>query len=71
VYPWAHSDPEVDRLQKVAATVVGRGLKASRSELFDELLELTARSLGVPTPRRVSDRLDRAAVPYLNEPWYC
>lgn len=71
VYPWAHSDPEVDRLQKVAATVVGRGLKASRSELFDELLELTAHSLGVPTPRRVSDRLDRAAVPYLNEPWYC
>jgi radical SAM superfamily enzyme YgiQ (UPF0313 family) len=71
VYPWAHSDPEVDRLQKVAATVVGRGLKASRSELFDELLELTARSLGVATPRRVSDRLDRAAVPYLNEPWYC
>jgi len=71
VYPWRHSDPEVDRLQRVAATVVGRGLRASRSELFDELLALTAHSLGVPTPRRVSAALDRAAVPYLNEPWYC
>lgn len=71
VYPWVHSDPEVDRLQRVAATVVGRGLTASRSEVFDELLALTADSLGVPTPRRVSSGLGRATVPYLNEPWYC
>jgi radical SAM superfamily enzyme YgiQ (UPF0313 family) len=71
VYPWAHSDPDVDRLQQEAAAVVGRGLTASRSELFDELLALTADRLGVPTPHRISGRLDRAAVPYLNEPWYC
>ncbi len=71
VYPWTHADPDVDRLQQEAAAVVGRGLTASRSELFDELLALTAGRLGVPPPRRISSRLDRAAVPYLNEPWYC
>jgi hypothetical protein len=71
VYPWAHVDPAVDRLQEAAAAVVGRGLTSSRSELFDQLLALTAERLGVATPRRVSDAQHRAAVPYLNEPWYC
>ena len=71
VYPWVHVDPAVDRLQEAVAAVVGRGLTSSRSELFDQLLALTADRLGVATPRRVSDARDRAAVPYLNEPWYC
>ena len=71
VYPWAHPDPEVDRLQEAVAAAVGRRISASRSELFNELLALTADCLGVATPTRVSGSMDRAAVPYLNEPWYC
>lgn len=71
VYPWVHPDPEVDRLQVAASAVVGRGLAASRSDLFDELLALAAASSGVPTPARVSQPRARAAIPYLNEPWYC
>jgi radical SAM superfamily enzyme YgiQ (UPF0313 family) len=71
VYPWVHPDPEVDRLQVAASALVGRGLAASRSDLFDELLALTAASVGVATPARVSPSRARAAIPYLNEPWYC
>ncbi len=71
VYPWVHGDPQVDRLQAAASALVGRGLAVSRSDLFDDLLGLTADCVGVATPTRVSHARPRAAVPYLNEPWYC
>ena len=71
VYPWRHLDPRVDRLQGIAAGVVGRRLTASRSAVFDELLSLAAEQVGAPvSPRPVGAR-DRATVAYLNEPWYC
>ena len=71
VYPWRHPDPRVDQIQRAVARVVGRRLTASRSAVFDELLSLAAEEVGAPAARRPAGLRDRAAVAYLNEPWYC
>ncbi len=72
VYPWRHADPGVDELQMAAADLVGRRLNAPRSGVFDELWSLASRFLGrTGVERRRSGARARAAVPYLNEPWYC
>ena len=67
-YPWDHADPDVDALQASVATLVGRRLNAPRRELFDAIWQLA----GLPPGHRQDPGLlPRAAVPYLNEPWYC
>ena len=72
VYPWRHPDPRVDALQAEVIALVGRRPSASRRELFAEVWQLsherTGRAAGVPS---VPDVPVRAAIPYLNEPWYC
>ena len=67
-YPWRNADPDVDALQTSIAALVGRRLNASRREVFDAIWQLA----GIPPGER-QDRglVPRAAVPYLNEPWYC
>jgi hypothetical protein len=71
-YRWSHRDPAVDRLQESIAALVGRRLNAPRRELFDEIWRLAHEAAGLaPGARRDQDVLPRAAVPYLNEPWYC
>jgi radical SAM superfamily enzyme YgiQ (UPF0313 family) len=75
VYPWEHGDVEVDRLQRVAMAVVEResARGASRAEVFGRLWDLAVRAAGraaAPVPE-AAPRRDRAAVPYLTEPWYC
>ena len=70
VYPWHHRDPRVDQLQADVAAVVGRRISASRSAVFDELCALAADRIGRALVRAGGGRT-RAAVPYLNEPWYC
>jgi len=61
VYPWKHRDPEVDRLGAAAfRTVAGKG---TRSEIFRRIAELA----GLKDFHLVA----RAAIPYLDEPWYC
>lgn len=69
-YPWTHTDPAVDDLQKRAADLVGVRLSAPRSETFAQIWSLAhdvtndaAPDLPIPRPR--------TSVPYLNEPWYC
>lgn len=67
VWRWRHVDPEIDRLAAQAFAVVARGQKTGspRRQIFDELWALVAESappLILPS---------RAAIPYLNEPWYC
>ena len=71
-YPWAHETPAVDRLQESIVSLVGRRLNASRSELFAEIWRIAHDAAAIPAPAR-QDRgvLPRAAIPYLNEPWYC
>lgn len=71
VHPWRHADRRVDQLQEVVAAVVGRGLTRSRSAVFDELSALVAEQVGGTADRRPSGARNRAAVPFLNEPWYC
>ncbi len=68
-FRWTHRDPEVDRLHEEVGSLVGSRLTASRRQLFDAISDCAHERAGIPRPR--VPLLDRAAVPYLNEPWYC
>jgi radical SAM superfamily enzyme YgiQ (UPF0313 family) len=71
-YPWRHPDAAVDRLQEQIAALVGVRLNAPRAEVFARVWELAHAAAGTAAPpRRERGVLPRAAVPYLNEPWYC
>lgn len=67
VYPWRHGDPEVDGLASRAFQAVARLQKQNRtrSEIFREIASLAE------MPLENFDLIPRAAVPYLDEPWYC
>jgi radical SAM superfamily enzyme YgiQ (UPF0313 family) len=86
-YPWHHDDPDIDALQATIAKRVGVGNRdqgsgirdqagirdqgsapSGRRALFDEIRALAG---GAPLHTREPAMLDRAAIPYLNEPWYC
>jgi hypothetical protein len=71
-HKWVHSDRRVDRLQESIAAIVGRRLDAARRDVFKAIWEMAHDAAGaaVELPQTV-DVLPRAAVPYLNEPWYC
>jgi radical SAM superfamily enzyme YgiQ (UPF0313 family) len=71
-YPWTHADPRVDALQRDVSEMVGRRLPASRRAVFAGIWDLAHARAGVRAPdRQDADVVPRAAVPYLNEPWYC
>jgi radical SAM superfamily enzyme YgiQ (UPF0313 family) len=71
-YRWKHPDDRVDRLQRAVEETVGVRLGASRRELFDRIWSIAHQAAATPAPSRVApDLVPRAAVPYLNEPWYC
>jgi radical SAM superfamily enzyme YgiQ (UPF0313 family) len=67
---WRHEDPRVDALQKGVEQLVGQRLTVPRGELFAQVQAFACEAAGVPLRPDVP-RLARAAVPYLNEPWYC
>ena len=72
IYPWKHRDPAVDALQRSVEAIVGRQLMANREAVFSRIWELAHEAAALTPPlRRDSPRLARAAIPYLNEPWYC
>ena len=61
VYPWRHRDPGVDRLASEAFQIVAA--KGTRSQIFRRVAALVElRDFHLPA---------RAAIPYLDEPWYC
>jgi radical SAM superfamily enzyme YgiQ (UPF0313 family) len=66
-HQWQHADPSMDRLcsdlQKIVLAADRRG--ASRSETFGSIWQ---RAFGKPPDFML---VDRAAVPWLTEPWYC
>jgi radical SAM superfamily enzyme YgiQ (UPF0313 family) len=64
-YLWRHPDPAVDQLAASALKVAGSN--GSRSDLFAAMWELV---YDHPLPKQY-DRIGRAAIPYLDEPWYC
>ncbi len=67
VYPWVHSDPQVDRLgaRVFRAVAALQKQERSRSDIFAEICEIA----GMPLEN--FDLTPRAAIPYLDEPWYC
>ncbi len=72
-YTWTHPDARVDALQRDVLALVGRRLTASRIEVFDAVQALVRERAGAAHSgmRRDRPRVARAAIPYLNEPWYC
>lgn len=65
LHRWSHPVPEMDQLAAAALKVAaGKGL---RREIFARFWELAN---GERMPE-VFDLMPRAAIPYLNEPWYC
>jgi radical SAM superfamily enzyme YgiQ (UPF0313 family) len=69
-YPWRHTDPRVDALQAELTRLVGVAASTSRSEVFNAAWALAHERAGRPL-RRQPTLVARAAIPYLNEPWYC
>ena len=67
---WRHADPAVDALQRELEQLVGRRMNAPRAEMFGDVWDLAHGAAGTSAPPR-EPLLSRAAVPYLNEPWYC
>ena len=65
-YPWRHHDSRVDELQQTLMRTIGVSLTRSRRHVFGEVCALAGFTLP-PAP----DVPARAAIPYLNEPWYC
>ena len=71
-HPWTHPDPAVDALQAAVAALVGVRLNAARADVFARVWETAhAHAAVAAPPRRDQVLLSRAAIPYLNEPWYC
>ena len=67
---WRHEDPRVDALQQQIERLVGQQLTPPRGERFARVRELAYAASGLIPPAR-PPLIVRAAVPYLNEPWYC
>ncbi len=73
-YPWHHTDPRVDELQRdIEAVVEHAGDDASRREIFAQAWELLRGRLDHPAAALppVTPGRPRATIPYLSEPWYC
>jgi len=64
-YRWRYPDPEMDEFAARIFQLVGKAQKAGRSRA--ETFALVWRE----TMHEALDLVDRAAIPYLNEPWYC
>jgi hypothetical protein len=67
---WRHGDPRVDALQQQIEGIVGQRLTAARGDVFARVREMAYAAAGLTAPATVP-LIARAAVPYLNEPWYC
>jgi radical SAM superfamily enzyme YgiQ (UPF0313 family) len=69
VYPWKHHDPDIDCLGARVLRLVGaeERKKALRREIFEKIWKL-AHDEPLPEDFNLTPR---AAIPYLNEPWYC
>lgn len=74
-YHWQHRDPRVDRLRwdVQEAVKAGEAQGQTRAEIFGRIWALAHEAAGMPVEAMPGCKgaLPRAAVPYLNEPWYC
>jgi radical SAM superfamily enzyme YgiQ (UPF0313 family) len=70
-FPWVHPERAVDGLQSELTELIGVKLSHSRSELFGKVWDLAHARAETLSVRRQPPLVARAAIPYLNEPWYC
>ncbi len=75
VYPWQHSDPQVDRLQADIQALVQQATARGdgRREIFSQVWLLAEQVSNIsvrPLPPAAQAPL-RVTIPYLTEPWYC
>lgn len=75
VYPWRHPDPRVDQLAAAIEDLVRRGekLRRTRAQIFSLVWQAAHQASGLADQMEPPEPvlLARAAIPYLNEPWYC
>lgn len=76
VYPWRHPDPRVDALCEEVQEIVASSekLKRTRTATLQRIWQAAHESAAddlTPAARDMPILSSRAAVPYLNEPWYC
>jgi len=78
VYPWRHPDSRMDALcVRLQETVnAAEKMKRPRARIFEQIEEAVYESFAEGEPQRLARRpmpvlAPRAAIPHLNEPWYC
>lgn len=74
VYPWRSPDPRVDALGAEIAEIVADGekRKLTRRAIFECIWKAAREAAGFEAPSDAQPVLmSRAAIPYINEPWYC
>jgi hypothetical protein len=78
VYPWKHAEARVDELCEELQGIVhaGEKMKQPRARIFERMEEAAYVAAGECGARRAVKTVQpvlaaRAAIPYLNEPWYC
>lgn len=70
-HPWRHPDPRVDQLHAAMTRLVGVKVNEPRTEVFDRVWHEAHAFAAQVAPMRLAPPMPRAAIPYLNEPWYC
>ncbi len=68
-YPWSHTEPAVDALQRDVMTLVTSAAHDGRAATFAAIWELAHQRAGVAAPPLPAQRSRSAA--YISEPWYC
>jgi radical SAM superfamily enzyme YgiQ (UPF0313 family) len=74
VYPWKHANPRVDHLCEQVQGIVhsGEKMKQDRAEIFEGIEDAAFTIANGEITRSALPALpSRAAIPHLNEPWYC
>lgn len=74
VYPWRNPDPRVDELSKQIEELVAASekIRLPRRKIFERIWRAAHEAAGVDAELSAQPVLtSRAAIPYLNEPWYC
>jgi radical SAM superfamily enzyme YgiQ (UPF0313 family) len=71
-YRWLHPDPRVDALHREVTALVGVRVASDRRAVFEEVSAIAHERAGLARAARPAPSVPtRAAVPYVDEPWYC
>ena len=73
-YPWRNVDPRVDAFGAEMEEIVAHGerRKLPRHAIFERIWRAARQAAGWPAEFAAQPVLmSRAAIPYINEPWYC